>query len=105
MMRDWPVAQIETEKLRWAILAHLEATPAYELNDEFLLEGARAQGIPTTGDKVRAAIAWLCEQELVTCRDVVGTHLVVARITDAGDEVAKGYRVFPGVLRPRPGSR
>jgi hypothetical protein len=105
MLGSWPVAQVETEKLRWAILHHLEASPNYELNDELLLEGARAQGIPTTSDKVRAAVAWLCEQELATCRDVIGTALVVARITDAGSEVAKGYRVFPGVLRPRPGAR
>lgn len=100
------MAQVETEKLRWAILAHLEQTPGYELNDWLLLEGARAQGIPTTSDKVVAAIAWLCEQELVTCRRVDGgAWSMVARITAAGDEVAKGFRVYPGVLRPGPGAR
>lgn len=103
MLEGWPVAQVETEKLRWAILAHLHASPGYELNDELLMEGARAQGIPTTSDRVRAAIAWLEEQELVTCRQGMG--LVMARITNAGEEVARGYRVFPGVLRPRPGAR
>lgn len=103
MLKGWNVAQIETEKRRYAILAHLRATPGYELSDELLTMGARAQGIPTTADQTRAAITWLCEQGLATCREGMG--MLIAALTPDGAEVADGHRMQPGVLRPGPNAR
>jgi hypothetical protein len=99
----WPVAEIETEKRRWAILAHLAATPGYELSDELLTLGVRAQAVPATQDQLRAALRWLSDHELVRCREALG--MVIATLTADGFEVAQGYRIVPGVLRPGPPAR
>jgi hypothetical protein len=99
-MGRWPVAKIETEKRRLCILTHLSDTPGYELGDELLRQGCRAQGCPTTEDQVLAAIEWLDEMELVTSETI--RNVTLAKLTKAGAAVAKGERVVKGVQRPGP---
>lgn len=97
-----PVQKIETEKRRFAVLKHLDDTPGYRVNAMILAMGAVAQGVPTTSDQMAAAISWLEEQELVTSERF--GELIVAQLTPGGQEVARGARVFPGVMRPGPGA-
>lgn len=101
MMKGWPVAQIETQKRRWAVLKHLHDTPGYELNRHILMLGAKAQGIPTTRDQMDHALDWLADNELITLQTLGDQRL--ARLTSDGQEVALGDRVMAGVLRPGPG--
>jgi len=96
----WPVARIETEKRRLAVLRHLDDTPGYQLNTTILRLGAEAQGIPTTEDQALDAVAWLGEMDLVTVDDARG--LVLATLTRAGQEVAQGRRIVRGIARPSP---
>lgn len=102
MMKDWPVERIETEKRRYAILRHLSETPGYELGDELLMLGCRAQGVPSTLDQVRTAMGWLEEQDLVALNRV--GEVVIARLRNDGLEVVNGYRRIAGILPPRPGA-
>lgn len=51
-------------------------------------------------DTVRAQLAWLDEQGLIT---MAGERVLVARLTLRGEDVATGVARVPGVARPRPG--
>lgn len=101
-MKGWPVARIETEKRRAAVLKHLDDTPGYKLNAELLTLGAEAQGIPTTSDQMLDALHWLADLEMVQVHEPAGTQLVIAELTRAGRDVARGKRVVRGVARPGP---
>lgn len=95
-MKGWPVAEVETEKRRFAMLKHLRDTPGRELSDEVLMMGARANGIPSTRDQVRTAMNWLAEQDLVKL-NTIGS-MVVAKLTEAGSDVVSGHSTPPGIL-------
>ena len=90
------MAEIETEKRRFAIIRHLHDTPGRELGHAVLKAGCRAQGIPTTDDQAKTAMNWLAENDLVTLASA-GT-IVMARLTSVGDDVVRGYSTVPGVL-------
>jgi Holliday junction resolvase len=96
-MKGWPIMAVETEKRRFAILRHLHETQGRELSDELLKHGCRAMGIPSSGDQVRTAIAWLEEQDLVVTQ-ALGRMLAV-RLTAEGADVVRGFREAPGVLQ------
>lgn len=87
-----------TEKRRWAVLAHLEASqPERSLNLDILIMGTRANGIPTTGDQMEQTVSWLESSELVTVERLAG-NMVIVTITRAGREVVQRHRSFPGIL-------
>jgi len=96
-MKGWPIMEVESEKRRFAILRHLMDTPGRELNDMILADGCRVQGIPTTGDQARTAMNWLAENDLVAVRSL--GRFMVAKLTRAGSEVARGITDVPGILR------
>lgn len=100
MTPAWPVAEVETERRRLAVLQRLSATPGYEASALLLREYCRNVGVPTTTDQMTACIAWLAEQGLVTTRDIEGDP--IPRITVQGRETAEGHRSQPGVWRPDP---
>ena len=91
------------EHLRLTILRLLAELPAYSANSTVLAEAAASLGVPATRDMLRAEIAWLAEQRLVTTREAA-PGLVVATATERGLDVAAGRARVPGVQRPGPGS-
>jgi len=50
---------------------------------------------------LRADLAWLAEQGLVTIEEVA--TVMIATVTRRGGDVAFGRAVVPGVRRPEPG--
>jgi hypothetical protein len=96
-MRRLPVAQIETEKRRWAILRHLYALPTREVSHPMLRDACRALGLVTTDDDLtKTAMRWLAENGLVTLKEA--GPMLVARLTAAGDDVLKGFAQVDGIL-------
>jgi hypothetical protein len=93
-------AQRMEEDRRLSILLLLGEAPGGGGN-EALLHAALPDtyGHNPSLDQVRADLAWLAEQGLVTTRDLSG--LMVATITPRGRDVAEGRARTPGVARPR----
>jgi len=85
---------------RLVILRALEEDPGYDLNEYVLQSVLEALGHTVSRDRLRADLAWLEEQGLVTVDEVAGVK--VAKLTGRGSDVAAGRAVVPGVKRPRP---
>lgn len=98
-MRTWPVADIEKEKRRGAILTHLFETHGGQLTLELLKAGCAAQGIPSNIDQVRNSVNWLQDNDLARI-DAIGS-MTTAKITDDGKEWAQGLRNIDGILSPQ----
>lgn len=92
--------QIVDADARLAILQALEQDPGYSHNEHVLREIVRCVGHELSYDSLRAHLAWLEEQGLVTQEEVAG--IIVARITSRGQDAALGRARVPGVARPRP---
>ena len=87
-----------TEHRRLAILKHLEASSGFTSNASILIDVVNGVGVSTSEDQMRAALAWLDEQELIEMVD--HGHVVIAVATARGAEVALGRANHPGVKRP-----
>tara|TARA_R110002094_G_scaffold160396_10_gene145811 strand:- start:1778 stop:2071 length:294 start_codon:yes stop_codon:yes gene_type:complete len=88
----------ETEHRRLAILKHLQKSSEYTSNASILIDVVRSVAVATSEAQMRAALAWLDEQELIEMTD--HGHVVIATATVRGAEVALGHATFPGVKRP-----
>lgn len=99
-MTDY-ASNTHAEHLRLSILRLLHAQDGgLTANDSVLTDALPALGFRVPRDRVRTALAWLKEQELVTL-ETVGS-LMVGTITRRGIEVAEGTARVPGVKRPAP---
>lgn len=87
--------------LRLMILRALVDAPGCVANASILKSVSQSLGLPATRDQIHTAISWLAEQGLVD-RTEVGT-LVVACLTERGQDVAEGRARVDGVARPTPG--
>lgn len=94
------LAQRMAEHLRCSILRVLEAAPGYSANDSLLHDVVQEFSLLVSRDQVRTELAWLRDQGLVTTEDISG--VLIAKITGAGVDVARGHRIVPGVKRPTP---
>ena len=88
------------EHLRLTILRLLAKQPGYSANESILTDASQHVGVSATRDQVKAQIAWLQEQALVTTEDLDG--FIVATVTARGVEVSEGKASHPGVKRPSP---
>ena len=70
-----------------------------EANESILNDCLDAYGHRVSRDQVRAQLAWLQEQGVVTI-EMVGTYMV-ATLTGRGQDVAEGRCVVPGIKKPR----
>lgn len=86
------------QHLRTSILRTLATAPSYSANDSILLDVVRAVGINASRDQIRTELAWLLEQGLI--RSETLDTLVVATLTERGEDVAAGRATVPGVKRP-----
>jgi len=89
--------QVETEKRRWAVLAHLDQSkPTRQLNSEILTMGCDACGLPTTEQQMADTLAWLEEGGYITTEHL--GSMLVAKITRAGRDVAIRKVTKPGFV-------
>lgn len=91
---------IVAEHLRVTILRLLVDEPDYTLNDSLIRDMVPAYGFRPSRDHVRAQLAWLAEQGLAEVRSSGGCQVV--RLTERGEDVARGRATAPGVKRPSP---
>lgn len=98
-MKSWrdELNDVEIEKRRFAILAHLEQSgPTRSLNADILMIGCRAAGVPTNSEEMQDALLWLEERHYIKTESLGG--MLVATITSVGREVARGIRKVPGLI-------
>lgn len=95
-----PFAEFLREDWRLVILRVLANALGYRANSSVLRTVLEKFGHSLSRDQVRTELAWLAEQQLVTVEDL-GTVLV-ARLTERGQDVAAGRATVPGVNRPSP---
>lgn len=101
MSESWN--QYLDEDRRLAILRILEAQDGYALNESVMQAALERIGHNVSRDRVRADMAWLAEQGLVTV-EVVARTIHVAKLTTRGQDIAAARSVHPGVKRPSAGS-
>ena len=89
-----------TQDLRLVILASLQQDADYSHNEFVLHRMAGALGHSVSVDKFRTQLSWLEEQGLITT--VRAGDVIVAKLTQRGEDVALGRTVTHGVQRPRP---
>lgn len=95
-------AALLAEDRRLIILCALAEDHDYALNDFILKRALASLGHEVSRDMLRADLAWLQDQRLITIRELDGGAVWVARATEDGIDVAGG-RPHPGVARPMPG--
>ena len=94
---------IEIEDLRLVTLRILAEASGYRANESLLNALLRAWGHVVSRDRVRAELAWLKEQGLVSIEEIGG--VMIATLTERGQDVTAGAAAVPGVRRPGPGAR
>ena len=86
---------------RLTVLLFLAEQNDWSLN-EFVIQTALKEMAHTfSRDQVRTELAWLAEQNLISTREHSGA--MVAKLTNRGEEAARGIITVPGVKRPSPG--
>lgn len=85
--------------VRLVILRLLAEMPAYSANSSVLTMALERFGHAVSRDFVRSELTWLKEQGLVTIDDL--ETVLVARLTERGQDVAAARVMVPGVARPR----
>ena len=91
----------EAKHQRLALLQVLAEASGYSHNEDVLRTALRALGHSVSRDALRTQLSWLAEQGLVRTQETAS--LVVASLTDRGEDVSQGLAQIPGVARPRPG--
>ena len=97
MPADYRTAMVEDQ--RRLILQHLAEAPEQCLTGvrlRVLLTEARHQ---VSADGLAALLGWLDEAGLIV---LMGTAVPVARLTQRGEDVARGLARHPGVAQVRP---
>ena len=87
-----------TEDRRLVVLRVLAESAGYTANEYILQQMLEQFGHVASIDRIRADLAWLRAQQLLTVSQVADVH--IARITARGQDVAAGRTVVPGVKRP-----
>lgn len=95
-----PYARLVLEQRRLSILRLLAASPGYQANQFVLYEALPSRGAAASARDVAEDLAWLADFDLVTITGIEG--VLMARITQYGLDVAKGFTRFDGVQFPGP---
>lgn len=92
--------KIMQEDRRLVILRSLNELAGYEANESIINQCLEAYAHNVSRDVIRAELAWLEEQQLISLRDVAG--YMVAKLNSRGADVATGKATVPGIKKPRP---
>ena len=83
---------------RLLILRLLAEMPAYRANSSVLVAALEQYGHAASRDQVKTQLAWLAEQGAIAT-ETLGP-VVVATLTERGQDIATGRCVAPGIKRP-----
>ena len=92
-------AEYLRKDVRLVALRVLSETPGFRANSSELSNLLDRFGHAVTRDQMKTELRWLSEQGLVEL-DEAGSVLV-AKLTERGQDVAEGRAVVDGVARPR----
>ncbi|KAB7624337.1 ArsR family transcriptional regulator [Alkalilimnicola sp. S0819] len=92
--------QLLQEDRRLVILRLLAESQGYTANIYLLSAALPGFGHAISHDGLRAELAWLDEQALISVSKV--SDVEVAKLTPRGNDVAHGRARCPGVKRPEP---
>ncbi|GHT90043.1 hypothetical protein AGMMS49545_02240 [Betaproteobacteria bacterium] len=85
--------------MRLVILRTLSEMPRYTGNSSVLTNLLSEFGHAVSRDQVKTELSWLTEQGLVTIESV--GSVLVATLSERGQDVAEGRAVVEGVAKPR----
>ncbi|QDL55334.1 ArsR family transcriptional regulator [Rhodoferax aquaticus] len=85
--------------LRLVILRILSEMPGYRANSSILANLLHQMGHATTRDQAKTEMRWLAEQGLLKLEEV--GSVIVATLTERGQDVAEGRSQVDGIARPR----
>jgi Mn-dependent DtxR family transcriptional regulator len=85
--------------VRLVALRILTETPGFRANSSVLANLLHQFGHSTTRDSVKTELRWLQEQGLVNIEEA--GSVLVATLTERGQDVAEGRAVVDGVAKPR----
>lgn len=91
-------AQRMEEDRRLVLLRVLAAQNNYTANSSVLTHALDHFGHAVSRDWTKTQLTWLGEQGLVSVEDI--GPVLVARLTERGQDVASGKAVVPGISRP-----
>lgn len=93
-----------TEEIRLSILQILDFDPGYANNSHIIRGALEEINQRVSNDKVATELAWLAENNLVTLQNLVALDkpVLMAKLTNRGQDVALGRVRVPGVARPDP---
>jgi hypothetical protein len=88
------------EDARLLTLQWLGEQNDYAAHEHAIRDMLETVGHTLSADAMRTELAWLQEQNAI---DIAGERIRVARLTQRGDDAARGAARIPGIARPRPG--
>ena len=86
------------EDIRLVVLRLLVEMTAYRANSSVLTMALDNYGHTLSRDQVKTELHWLAEQGALTLSDV--GPVVVATLTERGQDIAAGRTRVPGIKRP-----
>ncbi len=85
--------------VRLVSLRVLSETPGYRSNSSVIVSCLDRYGHAVTRDQMKTELRWLAEQGLVELEEA--GSVLVAKLTERGQDVAEGRAVVDGVAKPR----
>ncbi len=91
-------AEFLREDVRLVLLRLLSEMVAYRANSSVLTMALDSYGHSLSRDQVKTELHWLAEQGALTVSDV--GPVLVATLTERGQDIAAGRARVPGIKRP-----
>lgn len=91
-------AEYLRQDIRLVILRLLVEMTAYRANSSVLTMALDSYGHTLSRDQVKTELSWLAEQHALTLEDV--GPVLVATLTERGQDIAAGRARVPGIKRP-----
>ncbi|PNG40966.1 hypothetical protein A1354_12400 [Pseudomonas asplenii] len=84
--------------IRLVLLRLLADMPGYRANSSVLNTALDHHGHSTSRDQTKTELHWLAEQQAITLNDI--GPILVATLTERGQDIAAGRARVPGIQRP-----
>lgn len=91
-------AEYLRQDIRLVILRLLVEMTAYRANSSVLTMALDSYGHTLSRDQVKTELSWLAEQNALMLEDV--GPVLVATLTERGQDIAAGRARVPGIKRP-----
>jgi hypothetical protein len=91
-------AEYLRQDIRLVILRLLVEMTAYRANSSVLTMALDSYGHTLSRDQVKTELSWLAEQGALTLEDV--GPVLVATLSERGQDIAAGRARVPGIKRP-----